>query len=94
MMDKTGLNRFLNVMVEKGPFCNSDKYSFVFAFQQVINQIPQNMREMLERGEATVNELAIEELESPAYIRRTYLQDLYRFFRLFPMRATFVNPLM
>ena len=92
MMDKTGLNRFLNVMVEKGPFCNSDKYSFVFAFQQVINQIPQNMREMLERGEATVNELAIEELESPAYIRRTYLQDLYRFFRLFPMRATFVNP--
>ena len=92
VMGKTGLNRFLNVMVEKGPFCNSDKYSFVFAFQQVINQIPQNMREMLERGEATVNELATEELESPAYIRRTYLQDLYRFFRLFPMRTAFVNP--
>ena len=50
------------------------------------------MREMLERGEASVNELATEELESAAYIRRTYLQDLYRFFRLFPMRATFVNP--
>ena len=92
VMDKTGLNRFLNVMVEKGPFCNSDKYSFVFAFQQVINQIPQNMREMLMRGEATVNELATEELESAAYIRRTYLQDLYRFFRLFPMRMAFVNP--
>ena len=92
VMDKTGLTRFLNVMVEKGPFCNSDKYSFVFAFQQVINQIPQNMREMLERGEATFNELATEELESPAYIRRTYLQDLYRFFRLFPLRVAFVNP--
>ena len=92
VMDKTGLNRFLNVMVEKGPFCNSDKYSFVFAFQQVIKQIPQNMREMLMRGEATVNELATEELESAAYIRRTYLQDLYRFFRLFPMRMAFVNP--
>ena len=85
VMDKTGLSRFLNVMGEKGPFCNSDKYSFVFAFQQVINQIPQNMREMLMRGEATVNELATEELESAAYIRRTYLQDLYRFFRLFPL---------
>ena len=92
VMDKTGLSRFLNVMGEKGPFCNSDKYSFVFAFQQVINQIPQNMREMLMRGEATVNELATEELESAAYIRRTYLQDLYRFFRLFPMRTAFVNP--
>ena len=93
VLEKTGMNRFLNVMVEKGPFCNSDKYSFVFAFQQVVNQIPQNMRGMLERGEATINELASEELESAAYIRRTYLQDLYRFFRLFPQRTAFVDPL-
>ena len=92
VLEKTGMNRFLNVMMEKGPFCNSDKYSFVFAFQQVISQIPQNMRGMLERGEATLNELPSEELESAAYIRRTYLQDLYRFFRLFPERSAFVNP--
>jgi tetratricopeptide (TPR) repeat protein len=92
VLEKTGMNRFLNVMMEKGPFCNSDKYSFVFAFQQVISQIPQNMRGMLERGEATLNELPSEELESAAYIRRIYLQDLYRFFRLFPERSAFVNP--
>ena len=92
VLGKTGMDHFFHVMVEKGPFCNSDKYSFVFAFQQVISQIPQNMRGMLERGEATMNELAFEELESAAYIRRTYLQDLYRFFRLFPQHTTFVNP--
>ena len=92
VLGKTGMDRFFHVMVERGPFCNSDKYSFVFAFQQVVNQIPQNMRGMLERGEATMNELASEELESAAYIRRTYLQDLYRFFRLFPQRTAFVNP--
>ena len=92
VMDKAGQNRFLQVMMDKGPFCNSDKYSFVLAFQQVIDRIPQNMREMLDRGEATLNEMAAEELESTAYMRRIYLQDLYRFFRLFPQRTEFVNP--
>lgn len=92
VLEKTGMRSLLNVLVEKGPFCNSDKYSFVLAFQQVINQIPQNMRGMLERGEATLNEIATEELESAAYIRRSYLQDLYRFFRLFPARTDFVDP--
>lgn len=92
VMDKAGQNRFLQVMMEKGPFCNSDKYSFALAFQQVLDRIPQNMREMLDRGEASINEMAAEELESTAYVRRIYLQDLYRFFRLFPQRAEFVNP--
>lgn len=92
VMDKAGQNRFLRVMMDKGPFCNSDKYSFVLAFQQVLDRIPQNMREMLDRGEASINEMVAEELNSTAYIRRIYLQDLYRFFRLFPQRAEFVNP--
>ena len=99
MLDKANTETYGNpvpatvpLMVEKGPFCNSDKYSFIFIFQQVLNQIPKNMRGMLERGEVTMNEMALEELETAAYIRRSYLQDLYRFFRLFPQRAEFVNP--
>jgi tetratricopeptide (TPR) repeat protein len=89
---KTGQNRFLKVMVEKGPFCNSDKYSFVYAFQQVLDRIPENMREMLDRGEASINEVSMEEMENATYLRRIYLQDLYRFFRLFPQREEFVDP--
>lgn len=92
VLGKTGQNRFLQTMMEKGPFCNSDKYSFTFAFQQVVDRIPPNMREMLERGEASINEMAVEELNRPTYIRRIYLQDMYRFFRLFPQRMEFVNP--
>jgi tetratricopeptide (TPR) repeat protein len=92
LIDMTGQNRFLKVMVEKGPFCNSDKYSFVYAFQQVLDRIPENMREMLNRGEASISEMNIEEMESATYLRRTYLQDLYRFFRLFPQREEFVDP--
>lgn len=84
-------NRFLKTMMKNGPFCNSDKYSFVLAFEQVIGQLPQNVRNMLDRGEAAVQEVATEEIMKPAYIRRIYLQDLYRFFRLFTQRDAFEN---
>jgi Flp pilus assembly protein TadD len=33
-----------------------------------------------------------QETQDAAYIRRTYLQDLYRFYRLFPSRNEFRNP--
>ena len=87
--EKMGDNRFLQMMLAHGPFCNSDKYSFLLAFEQVLGQIPHNMREMLERGEAEMNQVAQEEEVTPTYIRRTYLQDLYRFFRVYPFRGEF-----
>ena len=92
VVDKAGDHHFLKMMIEKGPFCDSDKYSFALAFEQVIDRLPQGMRDMLDRGEATINEIALEELDSTPYIRRVYLQNLYRFFRLFPQREAFVNP--
>lgn len=90
-MEKLGKNRFLQGMMQSGPFCNSDKYSFVMAFEQVLNQIPDSMRGMMERGEASVQEMAEEEIHTDAYIRRIYLQDLYRFFRLYPRRGEFTT---
>ena len=91
-MNKAGENNFLRLMTERGQFCDSDKYSFVFAFQQVIDRLPQNLRDMLGRGEVSINEMAAEEMDSKAFIRRIYLQNIYRFFRLFPQRTKFVNP--
>lgn len=85
-------NRFVEKMMRTGPFCNSDKYSFVIAFSQVMERIPESMRQMLERGEATMGELPEEELHTPAFMRRAYLMDLYRFFRLYPNRREFENP--
>lgn len=85
-------NKFVEKMMRTGPFCNSDKYSFVIAFMQVMERIPESMRKMLERGEATMGELPEEELHTPAFIRRAYLMDLYRFFRLYPNRSEFENP--
>lgn len=85
-------NKFLQSLINVGPFCHSDKYSFILAFNQVLNHIPKNLWEMLERGEASVSELTPEESNSAAYIRRTYLQDLYRFFRIYPYRKEFTSP--
>lgn len=90
--EKFQKNAFLQSLMKAGPFCHSDKYSFVLAFNQVMNHIPKNLWEMMERGEAGVTEVLKEESRSAAYIRRTYLQDLYRFFRLYPYRSEFFNP--
>ncbi len=85
-------NKFVEKMMKTGPFCNSDKYSFIIAFQQVFERIPEGMRQMLERGEATMGEIPEDELHTPAFIRRAYLMDLYRFYRLYPSRNEFENP--
>ena len=84
-------SRFLRSILQSAPFCNSDKYSFALAFEQVVSRIPPSYVEMIEKGEATMNEFAAEEKATPAYIRRMCLQDLYRFFRLFKDRQAFRN---
>jgi tetratricopeptide (TPR) repeat protein len=54
------------------------------------------MLKMIENGEASPLPLGgmieLEEQRQPAFIRRMYLQNLYRFFRLYPMRSEFASP--
>ncbi len=80
-------------LLKSGPFCDSDKYSFVIAFQQVYSRIPSNMKEMLKNNELfSAAADFVEEDHTAAYIRRMYLMNLYRFFRLFPNRSVLCNP--
>ena len=80
-------------LLSGGAFCNSDKYSFLLAFMQVFDKLPKNISEMFSNGEIPEhNMLSKEDLTSATYIRRIYLQDLYRFFRLYPSREEFYNP--
>ena len=83
-MEKLGNNKFVDVILNSGPFCNSDKFSFVLAFEQVVLKVPKEMQELLNKGEAAIYQMNNDSLDQPTYIRRTYLQDLYRFFRLAP----------
>ena len=92
--DKFASNRFLKVMMNAGPFCNSDKYSFLLAFSQVVERMPKDVLKMFENGEAVMEDAMGKDTQTPAYIRRSYLQDLYRFYRLFNYRSQFCDPFM
>lgn len=90
----TRRSRALDVLLQAAPFCASDTYSFALAFNQAFDHLPQNMQEMFGRGELSFfgEQMALEQHATPAYIRRMYLQDLYRFFRLHPSRHVFSSP--
>lgn len=95
ILDKVKGRHFLDVITRYGAFCDSDKYSFVMAFEQVLNHLPANILKMVEDGEAVPmpvgGELSNEEQQSAAFKRRIYLQDIYRFYRLFPVRQLFCD---
>lgn len=96
LLDTGRGRKFLRTMVEQGPFCDSDKYSFVLAFEQVAARIPDSLMQLLDSGEAQMvgAQLQAGDISKPAYIRRMYLQSLYRFFRIHPQRADFHNPFL
>lgn len=78
--------------ISHGPFCDSDKYSFVFALSSVIDKLPADVKEIVASGKDIADSAMAMNTESAAYIRRMYLQDLYRFFKLHPERKDFANP--
>lgn len=92
--DRVRGRKFLQSLLANGPFCDSDKYSFLLAYQMTVSRIPEKLLEMMDRGEAMVagGDIPPEELTTPAFKRRSYLQNLYRFFRVYPSRNEFVNP--
>ncbi len=92
-MEKLGSLAFLETLLKKGPFCDSDKYSLVIAFHQTYSNLPASMKDLLSRNElAGVDPSLMEEEHTATYIRRMYLMNLYRFFRLFPNRSSLCNP--
>ncbi len=85
-----GSMSMLSLMVKSTTFCNSDKYSFCFA----VMQMPESQRKFLIH-QVNAQQEASEELKerlqemmkkdwSPAreVVSRLYIQDLYRFFKL------------
>lgn len=84
---------FMKTLFENGPFCDSDKYSFALGLSTVYERLPDNIREMLS-GSGAVHVMGDSgaDVGNPAYVRRFYLQDLYRFFRINDCRTMFHDP--
>ena len=89
--------KFLHIITKISAFCDSDKYSFVLAYEQLLNHFPKKMLSLIEQGDAVPmpvgGEVNIEQQRQPAFVRRMYLQNLYRFFLLYAMRSEFRNPM-
>lgn len=85
-------SRFMEILFKNGSFCDSDKYSFAFAMSSIMDKLPANIREMMDNAEILDPAIPQEETQTPTYIRRMYLQDLYRFYKLCPRRTGLENP--
>lgn len=84
---------FMRGLMGKGPFCDSDKYSFALAMSSMFANLPENIQQMMERGELQGGMSEGDGLTpTRAFVRRTYLQDLYRFFKLSDDRNKYSNP--
>lgn len=90
--DKLADSAFLANLMKNGPFCDSDKYSFALALAQVVDKLPANIREMLDSNASLGPVVSEEERTNFSYVCRSYLQSLYRFFRLFSRNGDFTNP--
>lgn len=94
IMANIGKSPFIDVVMKRGPFCESDKYSFIIAMSSVLQQLPENVRKMMESGDMGPIGMRGEDadLSDPAFIRLQYLQDLYRFMRLNNIGKMLYNP--
>ena len=86
--------KFIERVTSRGPFCESDKYSFVIGFTTAMSNIPENIKQMMEDGE--MGPLGMhgedEDMRKPSLLRLQYLQDLYRFYRLCPLAEKMFKP--
>ncbi len=85
----------LRMLVERAPFlCNSDRYSFSLSLASVPPSQRQLMLGQIKEHTAQLGEMQKAELPDPDRERERltnmYVQDLYRFFKLFGRRREFI----
>lgn len=83
-------SNLVKLLVVGSPLCDSDMYSMVIGMQQVFDMLPQQFKDLFDREEVKVRESI--DRNTPAYYRRMYLQNLLRFYRLYPSKQDFTSP--
>lgn len=91
-------NEFFDKMLEVGPFCDSDKFSFALSLNQMpkeqVDIIKMQMAGGLEQMKLEHEEINLK-LKNPGFLSEldNYMKNLYRFFNLFRKKDEFDNPL-
>ena len=90
-------NKFMQVFLNAGNLCDSDKYSFCLMLQEMSGMENDLFRQQMSTAMG-INEdvlssaLNMEEDKKAILLLRSYVQDLYRFFTLFRYRDANMNP--
>jgi tetratricopeptide (TPR) repeat protein len=89
------INKHLMDAINRAPIlCNSDKYSFCLSIQS----LPKENREFMTQGinaemdqlkELQEDESLLDPARKTEFISNQYIQDLYRFYKLFPRKSDF-----
>lgn len=84
-------NLFLKGLDLSMYMCNSDKFSFVFNIRFMPDQQKNMMAQMFDSEGEQLADLKNEELSDPALAKKRiviqYIQDMYRFFKLHPLKS-------
>ncbi len=96
-LNEEGLNKVLDSVSETTFMCNSDKYSFCFSLQQTPavqrEMMKQSLESQLEQaGEINRDARLTQKGNRSKEVAKQYVQDLYRFFKLYP-QAREMNPI-
>lgn len=81
----------LGQILDMQPLCNSDKYSFCLTLSMVYSQIPKEVIDVISKGEAVMG-FEGQHTKDNSFTRLMYLQDIYRFHKLFHRKADFTDP--
>ena len=79
----------MNLLMNTTTFCNSDKYSFCLSVQSMKGMGLEYLTTEMEQAEETLNNKYAgikPELNEPLDMSRQYIQDLYRFYKLWNYR--------
>jgi tetratricopeptide (TPR) repeat protein len=82
---------FAGLLLESSFLCNSDKYSFYFSIAQMPKTYGKMIKGQFSAENSSLEEMMKEELQSSESgkihpVARQFIQDLYRFYKLFPQR--------
>ncbi|WP_436416526.1 tetratricopeptide repeat protein [Petrimonas sp.] len=92
--DRSEGDSLLSAMLNTSMICNSDKYSFCFSMMVMPEQYRKMMISQLGAESDELKKMAEEELvlnphQKEETVCKQYIQDLYRFFKLYPRKADF-----
>lgn len=92
MEEMAGCEKNIQIFVDRGCFCDSDKYSLAFAIEMTVKDLPLIKKVVASSSPLPIdNEIKVQKAD-PTMVRRLYLQSLFRFFKLCKMTTNLFDP--